>query len=114
MKANASYKLIIKDLKVDINIFLKILQIGLPAGIQGMLFSISNIIIQSSINYFGDLAMAGSTACQSLEGFVYTSMNGFSQGALTFCSQNMGAGKPERIKKLVWISQLSIVLISII
>lgn len=102
MTADASYKLILKDLKIDLNILRKILQIGLPAGVQGMIFSLSNILIQSSVNYFGDIAMAGNTACQSLEGFVYTSMNAVYQTTLSFTSQNYGAGKFTRIKKILF------------
>lgn len=102
MRANASYKLILKDLKINPSILKKILQVGLPAGVQGMIFSISNILIQSSVNYFGDIAMAGNTACQSLEGFVYTSMNAVYQTTLSFTSQNYGAGKFSRIKKILF------------
>ena len=101
-KADTDYKLIISDLRIDKRIFAKILQVGLPAGIQGMIFSFSNIIIQSSINFFGDNAMAGSTSCQSIEGFVYTSMNAVYQTTLSFVSQNYGAGKWDRIKKVMW------------
>ena len=75
------------------------------------MFSFSNVIIQSSINSFGAIVIAGNSAACNIEGFVYTSMNGFSQGALTFCSQNAGAGKKDRIKKVVLISQLSVIVI---
>ena len=98
-------------LKLDSHIFARIVKIGLPAGFQGIMFSFSNVIIQSSVNSFGASLIAGNAAACNLEGFIYTSMNGFSQGALTFCSQNMGAKKPDRIKKVVWISQLSIIVI---
>ena len=101
MKTDASYKLILKDLRINFGILKKILQIGLPAGVQGMIFSLSNILIQSSVNFFGDTAMAGNTACQSLEGFVYTSMNAVYQTTLSFTSQNYGAGKLKRIKKIL-------------
>lgn len=114
MKSDANYKLKLADLKVNMSIFFKILQIGLPAGIQGMLFSISNIIIQSSINYFGELAMAGSTACQSLEGFVYTSMNAVYQTTLSFTSQNYGAGKFDRIKKILFECILLVTVVGLI
>lgn len=74
---------------------------GLPAGIQGSIFSFSNVMIQSSINSFGSVAMAGSSAASNLENFVYTSMNAFQQTALCFTSQNLGAGKKERISKVL-------------
>ena len=111
IKEKDDFHLDLKQLKINIPIFLKIVKIGIPAGFQGIMFSFSNIIIQSSINSFGATLIAGNSAACNLEGFVYTSMNGFSQGALTFCSQNYGAGKIKRIKKVVWESQLSIIVI---
>ena len=105
------FHLDLRRLKLDSHIFARIVKIGLPAGFQGIMFSFSNVIIQSSVNSFGASLIAGNAAACNLEGFIYTSMNGFSQGALTFCSQNMGAKKPDRIKKVVWISQLSIIVI---
>lgn len=81
---------------------IRIIQVGLPAGLQGAVFSISNVLIQSSINSFGAIAMAGSTAAANIEGFVYTAMNSVYQTALSFVSQNVGGGKKERIPKIVW------------
>lgn len=78
-----------------------IMRIGIPAGIQSSVFSVSNVLIQSSINGFGPVAMAGSTAAGNIEGFVYIVMNAFSQAALTFTGQNLGAKKPERISKVL-------------
>lgn len=80
---------------------LRILRIGLPAGVQSSLFSLSNVIIQSSINAFGSVAMAGSAAAASVEGFIYTSMNAVHQAAVSFTSQNMGAGKTERVGRIL-------------
>lgn len=74
------------------------LQIGLPAGLQGCVFSISNVLIQSSINSFGSIAMAGNTAASNIEGFVYTGMNAIYQTCLSFTSQNLGAKQIKRIK----------------
>ncbi len=79
----------------------KIAQIGLPAGFQGMLFSISNVLIQSSVNSFGSIAMAGNTAAQNVEGFVYTSMNSVHQTAVSFTSQNLGGRRYDRINKIL-------------
>lgn len=90
-------RLYLKQLKIYPEKLLRIVQIGLPAGLQGAVFSISNVLIQSSVNSFGSIAMAGNTAASNLEGFVYTSMNAVYQTALSFTSQNMGAGKYERI-----------------
>lgn len=93
--------------KVSLNhyILIRILKIGIPAGFQGIMFSISNVIIQSSINTFGSVIIAGNSAGIAVEGFVYTAMNGFSQGVLTFVSQNVGAGEKKRIKKVVLVAQ---------
>ena len=82
---------------------LKIIQIGLPAGIQGAIFSVSNVLIQSSVNAFGSVAMAGNTTSANIEGFIYTSMNAFQQTALSFTSQNLGAKKYDRIGKVLVI-----------
>lgn len=108
------FKLNFRRLGINTHIFAKIVKIGLPAGFQGIMFSFSNVIIQSSVNSFGAISIAGNAAAVNLEGFVYTSMNGFSQGSLTFCSQNLGAGKIDRIKKQVWISQACIFIIGLI
>jgi putative MATE family efflux protein len=78
-----------------------IIKIGLPAGLQGAIFSISNVLIQSSVNSFGSVAMAGNTAAQNVEGFVYTSMNAVYQTALSFSSQNFGARKYRRMTKIL-------------
>lgn len=82
---------------------MKLLKIGVPAGIQGSLFSISNVIIQSSVNSFGAVVVAGNSAAGTLEGFVYTIMNSFHQTALNFIGQNMGAKQYKRINKILWI-----------
>lgn len=81
---------------------LKMIRIGLPAGIQGSLFSISNVIIQSSVNSFGKILMSGNAAAQNLEGFVYVSMNSFQQTAVNFIGQNVGACQYPRVRKTLW------------
>lgn len=78
----------------------RIMQIGIPAGVQSMFFSISNVLIQSSINSFGELAVAGSSAAGNIEGFVFVAMNSFHQSAQTFTSQNVGARKYNRIHRV--------------
>ncbi len=78
----------------------RMVTIGLPAGLQGCMFSLSNVIIQSTINSYATPIIAGNTAAGNLEGFVYTAMNSVYQAALTFIGQNIGAGKYERIKKI--------------
>ena len=82
---------------------MKILRIGLPAGVQSSLFSISNVLIQSSVNSFGDVLMSGNAAAQNIEGFLYVSMNSFHQTAVNFIGQNVGAKQYGRVKRIVWI-----------
>lgn len=99
-KETDAFRFDFQKLKIDKFIAKKIFGIGIPAGFQGVVFSLSNVVIQSSINSFGAVVMAGSAAAASIEGFVWVSMNAFSQGALTFTSQNIGAGKYSRINKI--------------
>jgi putative MATE family efflux protein len=80
----------------------KMIGIGLPAGIQGSMFSISNVMIQSSINSFGDIVMSGNTAAGNIEGFVFTAMNAFHQTAVNFTGQNVGARQYDRVRKILW------------
>lgn len=82
----------------------EIAKIGLPAGIQGMVFSLSNVVIQSAINSFGSDAIAGASAGQNFEFMAYFIVNGFAQAAVTFTSQNYAAGKFDRCKKVYAIS----------
>ena len=91
----------LKTLKIHNDKLIQMLKIGLPAGMQGVVFSISNVLIQSSVNSFGSIAMAGNTAASNIEGFVYTSMNAIYQTALSFTSQNMGAGNYKRINQIL-------------
>lgn len=78
----------------------QILYIGLPAGFQGIMFSLSNVVIQSSVNSFGEIVMAGNTAAGNLDAFVYAAINAFHQAAISFTSQNLGAGKVARIRPI--------------
>lgn len=87
---------------------LQMLKIGLPAGLQGAIFSISNVLIQSSVNSFGKIAMAGNTAAANLEGFIYVSMNAIYQASLSFTSQNYGAKQYKRIDKILGVSLLTV------
>ncbi len=79
----------------------KMIQIGLPAGVQGSLFSIANVVIQSSINEFDAIVVAGNTAAFNLEGFAFVGMNAFHQAAISFIGQNVGAGRYERINRIM-------------
>ncbi|MCQ2566495.1 MAG: MATE family efflux transporter [Clostridia bacterium] len=91
--------------------FVNIVRIGLPAGIQGSMFSISNVIIQSSVNSFGSVIMAGNAAAANIEGFVWQSMNSFNQAALNFTGQNCGAGRLDQVPKIRRYCLIDVVLI---
>lgn len=103
---DSAYRLEIKGMRIAPDKLIKMIQIGVPAGMQGALFSISNVLIQSSVNSFGSTAMAGNTAGSNIEGFVYTAMNAFHQTAISFCGQNYGARKYRRIGKVLLICEL--------
>lgn len=104
MKEKSDLKLSLRALHIYKDKLFTIIRIGLPAGIQGSVFAISNVIIQSAINSFGSVIMAGSAAAANIEGFVYMAMNAFHQTALTFCGQNFGAGKLKRIDKITLLA----------
>ena len=80
---------------------LQIIQIGLPAGLQSTVFSLSNVVIQSAINSFGSTVVAGNSAASNLEGFIYTGMNAFAQAAVTFTSQNVGARRYDNLDRVM-------------
>ena len=103
MKSESSYRLYWKKLRIVPAKMKAIARIGFPAGLQGAIFSISNVLIQSSINSFGSVAMAGNTASSNIEGFIYNSMNAVYQTALSFTSQNYGAGEYKRMRKVMLI-----------
>lgn len=104
-------RLYFNRIKINPSKCVDIMKIGLPAGLQGCIFSISNVLIQSSVNSFGSTVMAGNTAASNIEGFVYVSMNSLHQTCISFTSQNFGAGKFKRIK-MVLINCLIIVTIT--
>lgn len=114
MQEEGALHLELRNLRIHWDIVKQLLRIGLPAGIQGTIFSLSNVVIQSSINSFGSTVMAGSAAAANLEGFVYVSMNALYQTALTFVSQNYGAGKKERIPGIVLRCQGIVILVGVV
>ncbi len=101
MQTTSSYRLELSRLGIQSRMLKRIAKIGLPAGFQGAIFSISNVLVQSSLNSFGSIAMAGSTASSNLEGFVYNAMNAVYQTNLSFTSQNLGGGKYSRINRIL-------------
>lgn len=114
VREQAPYRLFIKNIHLHTKYIGKILRIGLPAGLQGTVFSLSNVVIQSSINSFGAVVMAGNAAAGSVEGFVYMGMNAFHQAALSFVSQNVGAGRFDRINKIVVRTMLCVIITGVV
>ena len=92
---------------------MKIINIGIPAGIQGSLFSISNVLIQSSVNSFGDVFMSGNAAAGNIEGFAYVSINAFSQTAVNYVGQNVGARQYKRVGRIVSICLACVVVVGL-
>ncbi len=97
MRCDGAIRFVPRLMHIDIKKFKAIVKIGLPAGLQGLLFSVSNVLIQSSVNIFGSTLVAASSAAGNVEGFVGTAINAYYNAAITFTGQNMGAKKYDRI-----------------
>ena len=109
MREEEDFRLNVRELRVDQRALHQILYIGVPSGLQGVVFAVSNIIIQTSINSFGTDAIAGSTAALNFEYYTYFIINAFSQAAITFVGQNFAAGNLSRCDKIVaWSMGLSL------
>ena len=106
MKESDDFRLVLSKLRPDGKLIRRILRIGIPASLEGVMFSISNVVMQSAVNSFGSIVMAGCAAATSIEGFVLVAMTAFSQGILTFTSQNTGGGKYSRLNRIVIIGCL--------
>ncbi|MCI9338886.1 MAG: MATE family efflux transporter [Lachnospiraceae bacterium] len=114
VQTDGVYRLVLEGIRIVPDKLIKMIQIGVPAGMQGALFSVSNVLIQSSVNSFGSVAMAGNTAGSNIEGFVYTAMNAFHQATISFCGQNYGARKYKRIGKVLLICELMVVAVGVL
>ncbi len=109
IKDNTEIHLDIRKLRIRRRILFAVMRVGLPAGFQGTIFSLSNVVIQSSINSFGsDAIVSGNSAASSIEGFIYMAMNTFYQAAISFTGQHMGAKKYPRIPKIMASSLLCV------
>lgn len=112
MRRSDTCKLSVKKIRFYKDQLLKIIRIGLPAGVQSSLFSISNVLIQSSINSFDNaILMSGNGAAANIEGFVYATMNSVHQTAVNYVGQNAGAHRFDRIKKVFLLSLASVLVI---
>lgn len=114
MRRQDACRLELKKLRFYKEPLLKMIRIGLPAGIQGSVFAASNVIIQSSINSFGDILMSGNAAAANIDGFVYVTQNAFQQTAVNFVGQNTGARKYDRVKKTVLICLACVTVVGIV
>ena len=95
----------LRRMRIHKRVLKKIVRIGLPAGIQSSLFAISNVMIQSSVNSFGDIFVSGNAAAGNLEGFLYVALNSFHQTTVNYVGQNVGARQYRRANNTVWLCQ---------
>ena len=108
MRSDGPIHLELKRIRLDMDKVWKIARVGVPAGLQGIVFSISNVLIQSTINSFGKVAVAGNTTASNIEGYIYVAMNSIYQAAITFTGQNVGARRYERIGRVAAASLLAV------
>ena len=113
IRSQTVVRLELRKLRLNPRMTRRLLQIGLPAGLQSAMFSISNMLIQSSVNSFGSDVMAGNGAAGNIESFVYTAMNALYTACLTFTSQNVGARRTERIGRILILCQLCVVTVGL-
>lgn len=98
------YRLEIKSMRIRTDKLKEIMSIGIPAGIQAVVFSFGNIFVQSAVNSFGSVVMAGNSAASTIGSYVYTAVNGVNQGVLNFTGQNYGARQYRRVNRILWVS----------
>ena len=104
MRVDADYRVTAREVRVDRKMAAKIIRVGLPTGIQNMVISLSNILVQASVNGYGAAAMAGFAAYMKVDGFNILPIMSFSMAATTFVGQNFGAGQIDRVKKALWVT----------
>lgn len=110
-KENGAIRLERKYLGIDKDILIDTMKIGIPAGIQSSMFSLSNVVVQSSINSFGNVIMAGNAAAQNIESFLAMAIKALSQATVAFVSQNVGAGKYDRVNKILGTILMCVVVV---
>ena len=113
-KTDAIYKLYISKLRIKKYYLIQILKVGLPAGIQSTVINFSNVLLQSSVNSFGEIAMAGYTAANNILGFLYVSVNSITQACMSFTSQNYGVRKFKRMDKVLIDCMILSVIVSVV
>ena len=113
-KTDAIYKLYISKLRIKKYYLIQILKVGLPAGIQSTVINFSNVLLQSSVNSFGEIAMAGYTAANNILGFLYVSVNSVTQACMSFTSQNYGVRKFKRMDKVLANCAILSIIVSVV
>ena len=113
-KTDAIYKLYISKLRIKKYYLIQILKVGLPAGIQSTVINFSNVLLQSSVNSFGEIAMAGYTAANNILGFLYVSVNSVTQACMSFTSQNYGVRKFKRMDKVLVDCTILSIIVSVV
>lgn len=111
IRSDGACRLKLRELRLHMDKLLQLVRIGLPAGLQSSLFSISNVLVQSSVNSFGSVIMAGNSAAANIEGFIWVSMNSLHQAALTFVGQNVGAREYKRVKRAAGLCVLLVTIV---
>ena len=114
MQSDADYRLVPKKLRINGKILARLLRIGVPAGIQGCLFSISNVVVQSALNTFGTVTISGVTAANSVEGFMFCAVDAFNHAATAAIGQNMGAREYGRVRLTVRTSTVMVIVVSLV
>ena len=114
MRVNANYKVTLSKIKMHKSVAKRLIKVGLPTGVQNMMISLSNVLIQSSINVFGPIAMAGFSAYLKIDGFNILPVLSFSMASTTFTGQNYGAGKMDRVKKGMWLTLVMSIIYTIL
>lgn len=107
-------RLVLRELHIHKDKIIGIVKIGIPAGIQGIIFALSNVLIQSSVNSFGAVIVAGNSAAINIESFVYITMNAFHQATISFVGQNMGAGNYKRINRIVFLGEICVMTVGLV
>lgn len=107
-------RLVLGELHIHKDKIIGIVKIGIPAGIQGIIFALSNVLIQSSVNSFGAVIVAGNSAAINIESFVYITMNAFHQATISFVGQNMGAGNYKRINRIVLLGEICVMTVGLV
>ena len=104
IRVNASYRVRLREIRIEKRMASSIIKVGLPTGIQNMVISFSNVLVQASVNSFGAMAMAGFGAYLKVDGFNILPVMSFSMAVTTFVGQNYGAGKTDRVRKGMWVT----------